>query len=102
MSDTLDISEIEANPEKFSPNVLLRPLYQEMVLPNLAYVGGGAELSYWMQLKTVFESEHVLFPILVLRNSVMLTTPSQIDKINHLGFLLEDFLVRVRFAKEIY
>ena len=91
VTDTLDISEIEANPEKFSPNVLLRPLYQEMVLPNLAYVGGGAELSYWMQLKTVFESEHVPFPILVLRNSVMLTTPSQIDKINHLGFLLEDF-----------
>ena len=61
------------------------------ILPNIAYVGGGAELSYWMQLKTAFESEHIPFPILVLRNSVILTTPSQTDKINHLGFSFEDF-----------
>ncbi|MGB1931791.1 MAG: bacillithiol biosynthesis cysteine-adding enzyme BshC [Flavobacteriales bacterium] len=89
--DRLDAKEIDSNPEKFSPNVLLRPLYQEMILPNLAYIGGGAELSYWMQLKTAFKSEHIPFPILVLRNSVILTTPSQIDKINHLGFSFEDF-----------
>ena len=62
-----------------------------MILPNLAYIGGGAELSYWMQLKTAFESELIPYPILVLRNSVILTTPSQIDKINHLGFSFEDF-----------
>ena len=62
-----------------------------MILPNLAYIGGGAELSYWMQLKTAFESEHIPFPILVLRNSVILTTSSQLDKINHLGFSFEDF-----------
>ena len=89
--DRLDAKVIDSNPEKFSPNVLLRPLYQEMILPNLANIGGGAELSYWMQLKTAFESEHIPFPILVLRNSVMLTTASQKDKINHLGFSFEDF-----------
>ncbi len=87
----LNAKEIDSKPEKFSPNVLLRPLYQEMMLPNLAYIGGGAELSYWMQLKTAFESEHIPFPVLVLRNSVILTTLSQTDKINHLGFSFEDF-----------
>ena len=87
----LNAKEIDSKPEKFSPNVLLRPLYQEMILPNLAYIGGGAELSYWMQLKTAFESEHIPFPILVLRNSVILTTLSQVDKINHLGFSFEEF-----------
>jgi bacillithiol biosynthesis cysteine-adding enzyme BshC len=92
--DRLDAKEIDSNPEKFSPNVLLRPLYQEMILPNLAYIGGGAELSYWMQLKTAFKSVDIPFPILVLRNSVILTTPSQIDKINHLGFSFEDFFVQ--------
>ena len=60
-----------------------------MILPNLAYIGGGAELSYWMQLKTAFESENIAFPILVLRNSVIITTPSYVDKINHLGFHLD-------------
>ena len=64
-------SEIDSNPEDFSPNVLMRPLYQEMVLPNLAYVGGGAEVAYWMQLKTAFEQEKIPFPILVLRNSIL-------------------------------
>ena len=47
--------EIIESPENFSPNVLLRPLYQETILPNIATVGGSAEIAYWMQLKTAFE-----------------------------------------------
>ena len=47
--------EIEKHPERFSPNALMRPLYQECVLPNIAYIGGGGELAYWLQLKTTFE-----------------------------------------------
>src|SRR5690606_23983307 len=46
---------VDEHPEKFSPNVILRPLYQEMILPNLAYVGGPAEIAYWLQLKPVFD-----------------------------------------------
>src|SRR5690606_11959688 len=46
--------EIETHPERFSPNVIFRPLYQEMILPNLAFVGGAGELSYWLQLKPLF------------------------------------------------
>ncbi len=60
--------EIEENPERFSPNVILRPLYEEMILPNLAYTGGPAEVAYWMQLKPVFEHFKVTFPILLPRN----------------------------------
>ena len=41
-------------PERFSPNVIMRPLYQEVILPNLCYIGGGGELAYWMQLKDYF------------------------------------------------
>ena len=59
--------EIEENPEQFSPNVLLRPVFQEFILPNIAYVGGESELSYWMQLKTSFDKEKIPFPILVLQ-----------------------------------
>lgn len=62
--------ELQAHPENFSPNVILRPLYQEVILPNLAYIGGGGELAYWFQLKDMFDKFGVTFPVLMLRNSV--------------------------------
>ncbi len=64
--------EVKSHPERFSPNVLLRPLYQEVILPNIAYVGGGGELAYWLQLKEVFEAHKEHFPILILRDSVLI------------------------------
>lgn len=64
------VSAIKNIPENFSPNVVLRPVYQESVLPNLAYIGGGGEISYWLQLKDVFNSFGTSFPVLVPRNSV--------------------------------
>ena len=85
--------EIEESPERFSPNVLLRPLYQETILPNIAYIGGGAEIAYWMQLKTAFKQEKIPFPTLVLRNSVMLLNESQNKKLEKLGFLLADLFL---------
>ncbi|NEU09820.1 bacillithiol biosynthesis cysteine-adding enzyme BshC [Flavihumibacter sp. R14] len=63
--------EIQSHPERFSPNVVMRPLYQEVILPNIAYVGGGAEVVYWLQLKATFEYYKVDFPILILRNSAL-------------------------------
>jgi len=63
------IAGIKNYPERFSPNVVMRPLYQEYILPNIAYVGGGAEVVYWMELKSNFEHYGVDFPILILRNS---------------------------------
>jgi bacillithiol biosynthesis cysteine-adding enzyme BshC len=59
---------IELKPGMLSPNVILRPLYQEVILPNLAYVGGPAEIIYWLQLKKVFDHFHTPFPMLMPRN----------------------------------
>jgi bacillithiol synthase len=61
-------SIIDNEPEKLSPNVILRPLYQEMILPNIAYVGGPAEVVYWLQLKGIFDEHGVPFPFLMPRN----------------------------------
>ncbi|MGV8879452.1 MAG: bacillithiol biosynthesis cysteine-adding enzyme BshC [Sphingobacteriaceae bacterium] len=83
--------EISQRPEKFSPNVVMRPLYQEVVLPNLAYIGGGAEVVYWLQLKINFDFYGVDFPILILRNSALLVRKSQATKINMIGFEPADF-----------
>ena len=82
--------EIKNNPEIFSPNVLIRPLYQELILPNIAYIGGGAEISYWMQLKTVFKYLSISFPILVLRNSVMWIEEKDFKKWTKLGLKMSD------------
>lgn len=73
------LSELNSHPERFSPNVLMRPLYQEVILPNLCYIGGGGELAYWIELKGFFETQKVPFPILLLRNSAVLV-PEKVSR----------------------
>lgn len=63
------LAEVQLRPQDFSPNVLLRPVYQETVLPNIAYIGGGGELAYWMQLRWLFQGLQVPMPALLLRTS---------------------------------
>ena len=65
-------SELKRHPERFSPNVILRSLYQETILPNLAFVGGGGELAYWLELKDLFRHYNIPYPVLILRNSFLL------------------------------
>ena len=64
--------ELDEHPEHFSPNVILRGLLQEVILPNIAFIGGGGELAYWLELKDLFLHYHVPFPVLILRNSFLL------------------------------
>jgi len=73
--------EIAAHPERFSPNVVMRPLYQECILPNIAYIGGGAEVVYWLELRSTFEHYNVDFPILLLRNSGLVIRKESAAKI---------------------
>jgi bacillithiol synthase len=70
---------VDSHPERFSPNVILRPVYQEMVLPNIAFVGGAGEHSYWLQLKPLFEHYGVPYPVLAARPSFAMLSAS-IDK----------------------
>lgn len=88
------LKEVDAHPERFSPNVILRPLYQEIVLPNLAYIGGGGELAYWFQLKDFFHAVTIPFPILVLRNSVLMATKKQLHKMEKLNISIPEIFCR--------
>ncbi len=81
---------IQSEPEKFSPNVILRPLYQETVLPNLAYIGGPAELAYWLQLKPVFDHYGEVFPILMPRNFAMVFPEHVFKKFEKTGQKIEE------------
>jgi bacillithiol biosynthesis cysteine-adding enzyme BshC len=97
---------LDSAPEKFSPNVLMRPLYQEVILPNLCYIGGGGEMAYWLQLKAFFKKVAVPFPILLLRNSVLLIDQKQHKKMLGLHisekeiFLKQHDLIKLK-VKEI-
>jgi bacillithiol biosynthesis cysteine-adding enzyme BshC len=85
--------EIENYPERFSPNVVLRPVYQELILPNLAYIGGPAEVAYWLQLQQVFEAHLVPFPVVMQRNSYLLLGKSIKDKIEKMGLSIGDMFL---------
>lgn len=82
--------ELDQHPERFSPNVIMRPLYQEVILPNLCYIGGGGELAYWFQLKSYFNEVKVTFPMLLLRNSALIITKKQSEKLQKLELSITD------------
>jgi bacillithiol synthase len=82
---------VDISPEKFSPNVFLRPLYQETILPNLAYVGGSGELSYWLEQKKIFEHYNTPFPVLVQRNSFTLIDAATQKKLQKISLPIEQF-----------
>jgi bacillithiol biosynthesis cysteine-adding enzyme BshC len=88
------IGEMEAYPERFSPNVIARPLYQEVILPNLCYIGGGGEIAYWLELKSAFDAMNVPFPILLVRNSALIITEKQADKLKRMNISTSDIFLK--------
>ena len=85
--------ELKNNPKAFSPNVIMRPLYQEVILPNLCYIGGGGEQAYWLELKSYFDAVEVPFPILLLRNSVQVLSEKQAKKLSNLNITKEEIFL---------
>ena len=69
-AELLDL--IESEPDRFSPNVLLRPVVESAVFPTLAYVAGPGEVSYFAQIGCLFRAHGILPPVVVPRPSVTL------------------------------
>lgn len=84
------LHELQTYPERFSPNVVLRGLFQETLLPNVAFIGGGAEVAYWLQLKPLFEYYQVFYPVLLLRQSVQWITPIARKKMKQASLSVSD------------
>lgn len=76
-------------PEKLSPNVVLRPLYQEVILPNIAYFAGPSELCYWLQLKGVFDAHEVNYPVVLPRKFTLAMKKKDVSAILGIGMELE-------------
>jgi bacillithiol synthase len=96
------IELIERHPEKISPNTIFRPLYQEMILPNLAYVGGPAEVAYWLQLKKMFDMYKVPFPIVIPRNFALIINKSNVKKLRKINLDPADLFLDLPRLKEKY
>lgn len=88
------LDHLNKKPERFSPNVIVRPIYEEVILPNLCYIGGGGELAYWLELKNYFDSENVPFPILLLRNSALVISKLQSKKLGKLNISLKELFLK--------
>ncbi|KAA3619008.1 MAG: bacillithiol biosynthesis cysteine-adding enzyme BshC [Flavobacterium sp.] len=96
------INELHSHPERFSPNALLRPLYQEVILPNLCYIGGGGELAYWFQLKQYFDTVNVTFPVLLLRNSALLIQDKSLEKLRKLQLSICELFLPVQELENLH
>jgi bacillithiol biosynthesis cysteine-adding enzyme BshC len=96
------LNTLRSHPERFSPNVVLRPLYQECILPNLAYIGGAGEISYWLQLKGVFEEAGITYPIIQVRNSIQIVEKAVVKKMEKLDLELEELFQPLVELKKNY
>ncbi len=99
-TEILDLAQ--NSPQLFSPNVCLRPLYQETILPNLAYIGGWAEVAYWLQFKGVFAHFKLNFPLVMPRFSATLFSENDAETWQKLGFTLPEISKNIATIWEEY
>ena len=101
-SESEILEEINNFPHRFSPNVLLRPFYQEKILPNLAYIGGGSEIAYWLQLRSFFNHKKLTFPILAVRSSVLIVSMKTLKKCKKLDIKISDLFLNNYHLTKFY
>lgn len=100
---TEDLKSILQNtPEAISPNVILRPVFQQSVLPSVAFIGGGGEMAYWMQLATVFDLHQTVFPVLIPRTSLLYLPKGQLKRLDKLGLKVTDLFKEREALKREY
>jgi bacillithiol biosynthesis cysteine-adding enzyme BshC len=83
---------IESEPEAFTPNVLLRPIVQDTLLPTAAYIGGPAEIAYMAQAEVVYESLLGRMPAILPRSSFTLVEPPVARLLKKYSLTFEDIL----------
>lgn len=86
-------AELREHPERFSPNVILRGIYQERILPNVAFIGGGAEVAYWLQLRSLFDHYNVFYPLLLLRQSFHWMDAATADLVRKTGLHIDELFL---------
>lgn len=88
------------NPEKFSTNVVLRPVVQEVLMPNIAYVGGPGEIAYHAQLTEVYGHFGRKMPVLVPRLQVTMVESDAVGIMRRYGLDIGDIFVKKQIEVE--
>lgn len=94
--------EVDKHPERFSPNVITRGLFQETILPNIVFIGGGAEVAYWLQLKPLFECNNIFYPCILLRQSGLWINKQQAARLEQLPDTLKNLFLPNNDAIEAF
>ena len=99
---------LETDPTRFSPNVILRPVVQQVLFPGCqAYVAGPGEVAYWAQLKPVFEWFELSMPTVFPRARARFITPKEKRRLTALGLRVSDLaeppdqLLEALLAREV-
>lgn len=96
------ITEIEEYPERFSPNVFMRPIIQDKLLPTVAYIGGPGEIAYYAQMKSIYSLFDLQMPVVCPRLSGTLIEPA-IDRIlPQLPFDFADYSKRIEDLEKAF
>jgi bacillithiol biosynthesis cysteine-adding enzyme BshC len=90
LNDDELVAEAERCPEKFSANVLLRPIMQDYLLPTLCYVGGPSEIAYFAQVAVVYEQLLGRVTPVIPRISATLVEPRQAKLLDRYQLTLQD------------
>lgn len=86
---SLITKKMKIHPSEISPNAVLRPIFQEIILPNVAFISGPSELNYWLQLKPIFDYLDLSMPIVFPRNINYFLPKKKWNQVSHDFKLIE-------------
>src|SRR6202795_575695 len=84
------VKAVQTEPEKFSPNALLRPVLQDFLLPTAAYIAGPAEIAYFAQAEVIYKQLLGRMPVILPRAAYTILDGKAEKLLRRYGLKVED------------